>query len=439
MKKSFQSKSTFINNIKLPKINLNSNRKSPTLNANNDSIGNTNFLENNEINEDENINNLENKTEEFNKNNKINNKIDDIISEVNKKFNISNKINSFTINTETKRANISSYFINDFTRKNFMKKKINKIKEKENLNKKESNHIIIFPRITKEKMEEIKLRRDKRLIQEKKDDIAFKKILKDYEEEKQPNKKNKINIYNLDFQLAINTRQVLSILEDSGIIEAYKYLINSIEKTGWPKKDLYEYSSNIIKGYESKWKKKKIKKRNEITEKYFEDKLKHYKEEKNKGNENIKLFRVLKAREENKFIKKLDKSRSSLNIIKKNITLLNKNKNESMEKNGGGDSKEKNTDFKYKKVNIRFRNNNNNKINSRNPKIINKNAFGNNNNGKLYFKISINKKDEATNFENNIDSSTNKNKNYLQRSYDISMNNKFEGKIINVKKILNNQ
>lgn len=438
MKKSFQSKSTFINNIKLPKINLNSNRKSPTLNANNDSSGKTNFLENNEINEYENINNLENKTEEFNKNNKINNKIDDIISEVNKKFNISNKINSFTINTETKRANISSYFINDFTRKNFMKKKINKIKEKENLNKKESNHIIIFPRITKEKMEEIKLRRDKRLNQEKKDDIAFKKILKDYEEEKQPNKKNKINIYNLDFQLAINTRQVLSILEDSGIIEAYKYLINSIEKTGWPKKDLYEYSSNIIKGYESKWKKKKIKKRNEITEKYFEDKLKHYKEEKNKGNENIKLFRVLKAREENKFIKKLDKSRSSLNIIKKNITLLNKSNNENMEKNNNNDSKEKNTDFKYKKVNIRFRNNNN-KINSRNPKIINKNAFGNNNNGKLYFKISINKKDEATNFENNIDSSTNKNKNYLQRSYDISMDNKFEGKIINVKKILNNQ
>ena len=438
MKKSFQSKSTFINNIKLPKINLNSNRKSPTLNANNDSSGNTNFLENNEINEYENINNLENKTEEFNKNNKINNKIDDIISEVNKKFNISNKINSFTINTETKRANISSYFINDFTRKNFMKKKINKIKEKENLNKKESNHIIIFPRITKEKMEEIKLRRDKRLNQEKKDDIAFKKILKDYEEEKQPNKKNKINIYNLDFQLAINTRQVLSILEDSGIIEAYKYLINSIEKTGWPKKDLYEYSSNIIKGYESKWKKKKIKKRNEITEKYFEDKLKHYKEEKNKGNENIKLFRVLKAREENKFIKKLDKSRSSLNIIKKNITLLNKSNNENMEKNNNNDSKEKNTDFKYKKVNIRFKNNNN-KINSRNAKIINKNAFENNNNGKLYFKISINKKDEATNFENNIDSSTNKNKNYLQRSYGISMDNKFEGKIINVKKILNNQ
>ena len=438
MKKSFQSKSTFINNIKLPKINLNSNRKSPTLNANNDSSGNTNFLENNEINEYENINNLENKTEEFNKNNKINNKIDDIISQVNKKFNISNKINSFTINTETKRANLSSYFINDFTRKNFMKKKINKIKEKENLNKKESNHIIIFPRITKEKMEEIKLRRDKRLNQEKKDDIAFKKILKDYEEEKQPNKKNKINIYNLDFQLAINTRQVLSILEDSGIIEAYKYLINSIEKTGWPKKDLYEYSSNIIKGYESKWKKKKIKKRNEITEKYFEDKLKHYKEEKNKGNENIKLFRVLKAREENKFIKKLDKSRSSLNIIKKNITLLNKSNNENMEKNNNNDSKEKNTDFKYKKVNIRFRNNNN-KINSRNAKIINKNAFENNNNGKLYFKISINKKDEATNFENNNDSSTNKNKNHLQRSYDISMDNKFEGKIINVKKILNNQ
>ena len=441
MKKSFQSKSTFINNIKLPKINLNTNRKSPSLNANKNSSGNSNFLKNNEMNDEKYNNYLENKTEEINKDNKINNKIDDIISEVNKKFNIQNKINSSTINTETKRENISSYFINDYTRKNFMKKKINKIKDKENVMKKENNHILIFPRITKEKIENIKLRRNKRLNQEKKDEIAFKKILKDYEEEKQSNKKNKINIYNLDFQLAINTRQVLSILEDSGIIEAYNYLINSIEKTGFPKKDLYEYSSNVIKRYENKWKKKKIQKRNEITEKYFEDKLKYYKQEKKDGKENIKLFRVLNARETNKFIKKLDRSRSSLNIAQKNIILLNNNENK--EKNYNNDSKEENSYFKYKKVNLRFKNNNN-KINSRNTKKFNNNAFQNDdkytiNNGKLYFKISINKKDETINFENNIDSGSNKNKNYLQRSYDTSMDNKFDGKIINIKKIFKNE
>ena len=130
-----------------------------------------------------------------------------------------------------------------------------------------------------------------------------------------------------------------------------------------------------------------------------------------------------------------------MNIAQKNITLLNRNENN--EKNNNNDSKEENSNFKYKKVNLRFKNNNN-KINSRNTKKFNNNAFQNDdkytiNNGKLYFKISINKKDETTNFENNIDSGSNKNKNYLQRSYDTSMDNKFDGKIINIKKIFKNE
>ena len=85
-------------------------------------------------------------------------------------------------------------------------------------------------------MEQIRLRRNERLLQEKKDEIAFKKILEDYEEEKQMNKKNKINVCSLDFKIAVNKKKVKSILEESGIIDAYYYLINNIKKTGGQRK-----------------------------------------------------------------------------------------------------------------------------------------------------------------------------------------------------------
>ena len=399
MKKNFTSKSTYINEYKLPKINYNTNRISLSKNKIHNTKNNLRVSRNKDINIEKYINKKENK-----------NKIDEIINEVNKKFNIPNKINN-PIKTDTKRENISSFFINDYTRKNFFKKKNKNKKEKEITEQKENNNIIVFPRITKEKMEQIRLRRNERLLQEKKDEIAFKKILEDYEEEKQTNKKNKINVCSLDFKIAVNKKKVKSILEESGIIDAYYYLINNIKKTGWPKKDIYEYSSKIIKRYEDRWKKKKIQKRNEITEKYFEDKLKIYTQEKNKGNNNIQLLRVLNEREANKFIQRLDRSRSTLHIIPKNKTMISniENNNESNDEQSG---------FRYKRINIKL-NDNNNKINKR----------------KIYFKISINNKNE-----NNMNNQTsNKNIINLHKSYDVNIDNKLDSKIINIKKLIKNK
>ena len=280
-------------------------------------------------------------------------------------------------------------------------------------------------------MEQIRLRRNERLLQEKKDGITFKKILEDYEEEKQMNKKNKINVCSLDFKIAVNKKKVKSILEESGIIDAYYYLINNIKKTGWPKKDIYEYSSKIIKRYEDRWKKKKIQKRNEITEKYFEDKLKIYTQEKNKGNNNIQLLRVLNEREANKFIQRLDRSRSTLHIIPKNKTMISniENNNESNDEQSG---------FRYKRINIKL-NDNNNKINSRNLKINNNitksNSKYEDNKRKIYFKISINNKNE-----NNMNNQTsNKNIINLHKSYDVNIDNKLDSKIINIKKLIKNK
>ena len=58
---------------------------------------------------------------------------------------------------------------------------------------------------------------------------------------------------------------------------------------------------------------------NEKIEKYFEKKKKLFLNKENnlnKSNDNL-LYKVLKRREQDQFIRKLDKSRSTLNVIKK--------------------------------------------------------------------------------------------------------------------------
>ena len=123
------------------------------------------------------------------------------------------------------------------------------------------------------------------------------------------------------------------------MIEAYKYLITHLCKYGLPSGSLYEYSSGIIKNYEKEWKKKKSKLLNEKKEKKIENKKKLLLNKKyinnnlNKSNENL-LYKVLKKREQDQFIKKLDKSRSTLHITKKissipdTINKITKNNNE---------------------------------------------------------------------------------------------------------------
>ena len=333
--KKLESQRTLINPFKLPKINTSLKRK----NFNPKNIEASLKNDNNKIN---------NNTCEIKKQEIFNNNIDDIIIEVNKKFNISSKVNT-SLNNETKKENMSSFFVNDFSRKNFFIRKNNK-KAKENTNLIDNYNLIVFPRITKTKLEKIKSLGNKILFRDRKENIAFKKLLEDYSEKENTIKKNKENIYNLEFQIKVNKRKVLSILEDSGIIEAYDYLINNLKPTGWPKKSFYEYSPNIIKGYKNKFVKNQIRKRNEIVEKYLEDRNKYYTVNKINEKNNIKLLRVPKEREANIFIKKLDKSRSTLNIISTNKTSYTSIDNNT--------SHEEIPTFKCSKVNVHFRNNN---------------------------------------------------------------------------------
>ena len=259
-------------------------------------------------------------------------------------------------------------------------------------------------------------------------------MIEDYDEEKQSKKKYKLNIYNLDFKIEVNNKKVKSILEKSGITDAYYYLINNIKQTGWPKKDLYDYSSVIIKRYEDGWKKRQIQKRNEKIEKYLEDKKKLYSQDKIKGDNNKKIFKIINEREANKFIQRLDKSRSSLHIIDKTLTM-----SDNLGKNN--DSNEQKSKQKYKKINLRYNNSKNKSriYNNFNYNLI-KSKSKYNNNEKLYFKISLNNKnDSITNLENDIDQTLNKNKNNLYKSYDINIDNNLDIRKININNVLKNK
>ena len=140
------------------------------------------------------------------------------------------------------------------------------------------------------------------IIKKQKDEIEF---------------SNKINS-----PIQISQKKAQSILEKGGMIDAYKYLISHLCKNGMPTGDLYEYCSIVIKNYEKVWKKKKYKLLNEEIQKRFEDK-----------NNNIQ-YKVLERRELNQFIKKLDHSRSTIRIIRKNPimspNIMNKNINNEM-------------------------------------------------------------------------------------------------------------
>ena len=420
-------------NIQLPKININSKRKSyfqplEFMSFKAKKFGS--FIDNeNNINNETNINKNENENtiEEIkineNKNkNKCNNYIKDIITNVNNKYNIQSKINT-SLNNELKKEkikeNIYSYFISDFNRQNIKRKQNNKKQKISN-----NNSIIIFPRITKEKFEEIKQAKKNKLGQK---EHFFTELIKEYKKDNTSNKKNKINIQNIDFQVKVSKKKALSILEDSGIIEAYDYLINNIKETGWPKKDLYEYSANIIKNYEKKWKKKKIQKTREEVEKHFEDKKKNFLQNLNKKNKNNKyndmLFKILNERERNKFIKKLNKSRSSLYIMERNLSTNNFNKG--------------NSNIKYKNININIsqRNNSRNyKLNNNDITKNNSNYIRRNNNKQLKIKISL-----KNNKYNNYSTSNLYEKNLYKFYKDVLKEDKMEGNVINLKKILINK
>ena len=375
-------KSNKQNNINLPMIEKS---KKNQVKANNKYINNIQNPENSTISlfsqssiKSKSISNIT--SEERIKPKNTTQKINDIIINVNKSHNINSpiinkekdpEIENLIISKEKEKGemNINNNNTNNANNKNIANNKFNNISIKnynskpkykfyspKNMNVKiglDSSPKIkeekIVPRITKEKLKEIQEKRKKRLLEEKKEYETQKKMLEELKENKNLTKNSEsIFTHKINSPIEMSHKKAQHILEEGGMIEAYKYLIAHLIKNGLPPGNLYEYSSGIIKNYEKEWKKKKSKLLNEKINKHFENKKKLFlNKEKNinKSNDNL-AYKVFKRREQEQFIKKLDKSRSTLHIIKKipeipePINLINIKKDKQINKKKENKNKE---------------------------------------------------------------------------------------------------
>ena len=327
-----------IKDIKLPLINQtkkNTTIKSikTTTNKNNKDIIKVNSAKN-ILNEEKNKNQKKNNNLEINiesrkfSENNNNDKINEIIDNVNKKRNINTKvINDGFHSTDNN--------INKINKKKKYKFKIYKplnpllvphedmsfIKEhhtKENFYKDLLNKM---PKMTKDKLNEIKKRRNERIKKEKLGyEFNSNKIINDIKGQNSIIKSGEIIVSdilnNINDPIKISQKYAKKILEESGIIEAYKHLIKNLCKNGMPEGNVYDYCSEYVKNFERIWQKIKFRMLNKKIEEHFKEKKKEL-IEKNENNISNKFFRILEQRNEMKFVKKLDKSRSSLHIIKR--------------------------------------------------------------------------------------------------------------------------
>ena len=219
--------------------------------------------------------------------------------------------------------------------------KVNILKTSANLKKEDPKAL---------KTEEYNEKRKKRIEQEKKEEARDKKVydqvLKEYQEKSKTRTNTEVNIKNRlaspksrnddlnNIQLPkikISEKKTQAILEEGGMLDAYKYLVIQLCKNGLPTGNLFEYSAYVIRNYEKKWKEKKSKMNKEKLEQYwkekkqevekFEKQQKKSPDPKQKVNKTTKeeenkikaLNRSLEQREINKLIANMDKSRSSRN------------------------------------------------------------------------------------------------------------------------------
>ena len=292
-----------------------------------------------------NINKLE-ISKDLNKNDKADDKINEIINDVNKTRNIKTKVNYNNINNKNGFNSSSTsklIELNNNQNKLTNKKKKYKFKiykplnpllaphedmsfikdhsTKENFYKKISSSLT---RMTKKDLNDIKKRRNERLEKEKKQiENSNRKIMNDIKGQNSIIKSREIVLNDIlksigDSKKKISQKNAQKILEDGGMIEAYKYLIKNLCKNGMPEGNVYDYCSDFIKNFERVWQKIKFKMQSKQIEEHFrETKEKLIKEDVNYRNN--KVYKALEQREEMRFIKKFDKSRSSLHIMKKNI------------------------------------------------------------------------------------------------------------------------
>jgi hypothetical protein len=197
------------------------------------------------------------------------------------------------------------------------KKKVFSYKEEINPN----NELIKeeVPRISEEKLLQLKEQRKRRLQQEKIKEEQELKLYAEIVEEYKNNrncKKNKNLLSEINSKnQKITTLKAQKILEEGGMIDAYKNVLSQLCRHGLPSGNVFEYASYLVKNYEKKWKEKKSKMMKEKIEKYFEEKQKELNNALETEGEIKQVNKSLEHREELKFIKSLDKSRSKRNIM----------------------------------------------------------------------------------------------------------------------------
>ena len=386
---------------------------------------------------------INNNLEEKNKGKALNNtqKINDIINSVNKNHNINspiiNKDKNIPIAIESINKNNINNNNNNKNNNSKPKYKFKSPKRMMNVNldidstlKKEVEKNV--PRITKEKLKEIQEKRKKRLIQEKKEYELQQKMFEEMKENSLNKKTDILYSSKINSPIEMSHKKAQHILEEGGMIDAYKHLIEHLCKNGLPSGNLYEYSSDIIKNYEKEWKKKKAKLLNEKIEKHFENKKKIYlnkinneanENNLNKSNDNL-IYQVLKRREEEQFIKKLDKSRSTLHIIKR-LPEIEKIDNINKKEDKKEDKKESNNENNNNKI-IDDKNKNNINDNNITKRLTKDNNILNNNKEIKYIKQNFNEKKVYFNIKiknNEVEIKENENSNERDRNIDSNNSN----------------
>jgi hypothetical protein len=176
-----------------------------------------------------------------------------------------------------------------------------------------------IPRISEEKLMQLKEQRKKRLQQAKIEEEKEIKIYSQLIEEFKNNKNNKKNKNKIIEESAKNPKisgqKAQKILEEGGMLDAYKYVLSQLCRYGLPSGNIFDFASYHVKNFEKKWKEKKSKMLKEKIDKYYEEKQKEINNSLDTEGEIKKVNKSLEHREEYKFIKNLDKSRSKRNIV----------------------------------------------------------------------------------------------------------------------------
>ena len=200
------------------------------------------------------------------------------------------------------------------------KKRIIKYSIKEDSNTQTGTIPESSPRFTEEKLSKLRQQRKQRIKQAKKEELkeikVYEKLIEEYKSGKikKSIKKNKNEINEDNAKMIISTKKAQNILEEGGMLDAYKYVLAQLCKNGLPSGNVFEYASIVVKNYEKKWKEKKSQLMKDKIDKYYEKKQKEI-EQNNENEGEIKVNKSLEHRDELKFIQNLDKSRSGRNVV----------------------------------------------------------------------------------------------------------------------------